>query len=338
MRSTEALFERAILTEIRFTRAVRGWVLALLRVVALTGLIATLETPGHRAEAQTVAPPASPSGPAAGNAAAKLSSPDPETGSVVEGAYRNPYFGLSLPLPAGWSEDLAGPPPSPVASYVLEAIEGTKTDRATMLVVGQDLFFGAKPFANIAELAADLSDDFARDPIMTIDRKLAAITIAGHDFLRFDYHAGELYRVWLATELRCHVLSFNITGTDQARVERIARGLDAMSLPPNSGSQPVSADGEQPNPVCIKDYVTKQTVLRRIEPDPVEPRGVNLPVRFIIGVDGRIRHIHVINARPAQRRSIEQALTQWEFTPYLVAGHPTEVETGVLFNFKPTGQ
>lgn len=338
MRPIQALFESAIPKKARRTRITRISVLTLLRVVAFTGMMATLELPGHCAEAQTVAPAVSPREPSEENAGAKASTPDPETGSVVNGAYRNPYFGLALPLPATWSEDLAGPPPSPAASYVLEALEGIKTDRATMLVVAQDLFFGAKPFSNISELAADLSDYFTNDPIMTIDRKLTHSTIAGHDFLRFDYHAGELYRVWLATELRCHVLSFNITGTDPARIESVARGLEAISLPPAAEAQAVSADGEQPTPVCIKNYATEKTVLHRVEPVPVEPRGVNLPVRFIIGTDGRIRHIHVINARPAQRQSIEQALKQWEFSPYLVAGHPTEVETGVLFKFKPTAQ
>jgi len=308
-----------------------------LLVATLMSLMMAPVPPVYQAQAQPVTPPAA-SRLAEQNAAGKLSSPDPETGSVVDGAYRNSYFGLSLPLPAGWSEDLAGPPPSPVANYVLEALDGTKTDRAMILVVAQDLFFGAKPFANIAELAADLRDFMAHDSIMTIDRNLTQSTIAGHDFLRFDYHAGELYRVWLATELRCHVLSFNITGTDRARIESIARGLDAISLPPNSEVPPAGADGEQSNPVCIKDYVTEKTLLRRVEPVPVEPRGVNLPVRFIIGIDGRIRHIHVINARPAQRQSIEEALKQWEFSRYLVAGHPAEVETGVLFKFKPTGQ
>jgi hypothetical protein len=266
------------------------------------------------------------------------SSPDPETGSIVDGAYRNPYFGLSLPLPAGWSEDLAGPPPSPVGSYVLDAFEGIKADRATMLIVAQDLFFGAKTFADIAGLATDLRDAIAGNPIMTIDRALADTTIAGHDFLRFDYHAGNLYRVWLATELRCHVVSFNITATDQAKIENIARGLDAISLPANSAVQTAGAQDERPHPVCIKDYVTKQTLLHSVDPVPVEPRGVNLPVRIIVGVDGRVRHIHVISARPAQRQSIEQALMRWELVPYLAGGHPAEVETGVLFKFKPGAQ
>ncbi|MGA2127081.1 MAG: energy transducer TonB [Xanthobacteraceae bacterium] len=261
---------------------------------------------------------------------------EPESGSVVGSAYVNNYFGLSVPLPPGWSEGLAGPPPSPAGSYVLSAFDGTKVDRASILIVAQDLFFGAKPFASAAEMAADFRDAIKGISYMTIDRGLDDTTIGGHAFQRLDYNAGGLYRVWLSTELRCHAVMFNITGTARDQVESIARGLEAMSLPAAAGTQ-AAAGAEQTNPVCIKNYATEETLLRKVDPVPNDPRGVNVPVRIIIGGDGRVRHVHVINASPAQRQAIVEALMQWEFKPYEVMGHPTEVETGVLFKFKPHG-
>jgi len=292
------------------------------------------EAPGSRVQAQpdsgSQAPP--------GHATTGWSSPDPESGSVIGTAYENRYFGLSVPLPPGWSEGLAGPPPSPVGSYVLSAFDGTKVDRASILIVAQDLFFGAKPFASAAEMAADFRDAIQGISDMTIDRGLDGTTIGGHAFLRLDYHAGGLYRVWLGTELRCHAVMLNITGTDRAQVERIARGLEAMSLPAEAGAQMVASTGnEQTNPVCMKDYATEQTLLRKVDPVPNDPRGVNVPVRIIVGADGRVRHVHVISASPAQRQAIVEALMQWEFKPHVVMGHPAEVETGVLFKFKPHG-
>ena len=106
-----------------------------------------------------------------------------------------------------------------------------------MLIVAQDLFFSAKPFKNAADMAADFRDSIVGIPDMTIDGGPASITIGGQAFVRLDYHAGGLYRVWLATELRCHVVMFNVTGTDQAQVDGIARGLDAMSVPADIATQ-----------------------------------------------------------------------------------------------------
>src|SRR5207247_7887325 len=124
----------------------------------------------------------------------------PEDGWVSGASYNNPYFGLSVPLPPGWMEGLAGPPPSNLGTYVLTALDGTRADAATILIVAQDLFFGARPFANSAALAADFRDGIAGMPDMTIDSGPVTTTIGKQAVLRLDYHAGGLFRVWLATE------------------------------------------------------------------------------------------------------------------------------------------
>jgi hypothetical protein len=260
---------------------------------------------------------------------------DPESGAVVGDIYTNAYFGLSLPLPPGWTEGLAGPPPSDRGLYVLAAIDGTNVSSATILIVAQDQFFSAKPLSNVANAAADFRDAMAGTPDLTVDRTPAHITIGGHDFLRLDYNAGGLYRVWLATELRCHVVSFNITGTDRATVDRITDFLHAMSLPAQANTQAAStSEAERTPPVCMKDYVTAQTTVRRVAPLLVDLNGLTVPVRIIIGPDGKILHVHVISATPAQRRAVEEALMQWEFKPLELMGRPTEVETGLAFEFK----
>jgi hypothetical protein len=260
---------------------------------------------------------------------------DPESGAVVGDIYTNAYFQLSLPLPPGWAEGLAGPPPSGRGLYVLAAMDGTKANRTTMLIVAQDQFFSAKPLANVGAAATDLRDAMASIPDLSIDRTPAEVMIGGHDFLRLDYNAGGLYRIWLATELRCHIVSFNITGTDQATVNRIAGFLENMSLRPQSSTQIVSvSDAGRTSPICMKNYVTEQTTLRRVDPLQVDLNGLTVPVRIIIGPDGKVEHVHVISATPAQRRAIEEALTQWEFRPFELAGRPTEVETGLAFEFK----
>ncbi len=264
---------------------------------------------------------------------------DPESGAVVGDTYTNAYFGLSMPLPPGWTEGLAGPPPSGRGLYVLASIDGTKTSRATLLIVAQDLFFSAKPFSNAADIAADMAAAFratlASIPDLSIDPQPTAVTLGGRAFLRLDYHAGGLYRGWLATELRCHVVSFNITATDQATVDRIADLLHGMSLPAPSETQAGGVDdAERTTPQCMKDYVTAQTTVHRVNPVQVDLNGLTVPVRIIIGGDGKVEHVHVISATPTQRQAIEEALMHWQFKPLEAIGHPTEVETGLSFDFK----
>jgi hypothetical protein len=261
--------------------------------------------------------------------------PDPEAGSFVGDTYANAYFGLALSLPLGWTEGLAGPPPSGRGLYVLASMDGTKVDHATLLIVAQDLFFSARPLADVADVAADFRVSLGGIPDLSIDSRPANVTLGGQAFLRLDYHAGGLYRGWLATELRCHVVSFNITATDQATVDRIADLLQAISLPAQSeAATGTNAGAARTIPVCIKDYVTAQTTIHRVEPAGVDLNGLRVPVRIIIGADGKVEHVHVISATPAQRQAIEGALRQWEFRPFELMGHPTEVETGLTFEFK----
>jgi Gram-negative bacterial TonB protein C-terminal len=303
-------------------------------VVMLAGAWATLPaTPVMAADPSTLLQ--SESHQPSDNTAVGRRDADPEAGSVVEDAYANAYFGLTLPLPSGWTEGLAGPPPSARGLYVLASIDGTQAFGATMLIVAEDLFFTAKPFANVADVAADFRAATAAIPDMSIDQRPASIMIGGQTFLRLDYNAGGLYRAWLATELRCHVVSFNITARDRATVDHTADFLRTLSLRPPSETQPASGSDAAPTtPVCIKDYVTAQTTLHRVDPPPTDLNGLTVPVRIIIGADGKVEHVHVINATPAQRQAIEQALPQWQFKPFEVMGHPTAVETGLTFAFR----
>lgn len=261
--------------------------------------------------------------------------PDPESGSVNDGVYANGYFRLSVALPPGWSEGLAGPPSSRLGYYVLAALDGTKADGASLLITAQDLFFSAKPFADAAAMTMDFHDVIAGRPGMVIDAGPEGATIGGQDFQRLDYHASGLYRVWLAADLRCHVVVFNITGRDQEAVAGIVHGLDAIPLRTPRAATGTDAMGSVP--VCHKDYVTAETLRRKVDPVPIDTTGVKVPVRIIIGADGHVRHVHVISASPAQRAAIVEALMQWEVAPDEAEGHPAEVETGLVFTFKHQG-
>lgn len=131
-------------------------------------------------------------------------------------------------------------------------------------------------------------------------------------------------RIVLATDLRCHVVIFTLTGLQRDQLKELEATLDRLSLPAG-----------EPNPTCVKGYATAETVLWKVDPVPVAPQFLQIPVRITIGKDGNAKRVHVIHAFPQQRRSIEDVLGQWRFKPYQLDGRPAEVETGLVFQFKP---
>lgn len=263
---------------------------------------------------------------AASKSSARPPQANPEDGRVADGAYTNEYFRMAYRLPPGWGKDLDGPPPSSAGYYMLTALTGEGTRPGTMLITAQDRFFGPAPAASSVELVSHLRHRISEIDGMTIDHDPLETTIAGRRFVKIDFSGVGLFRTTLITESRCHFVSFNFTTSDPATLARLVISLGDLSLDQPAGRANVF-------PVCVKDYATSEHVRSRIEPTPAGPKFTVVPVRIIIGTDGRVRHTHVIRGSPEQRTSIIAALTQWRFEPPVINGRPTEVETGLTFPF-----
>src|SRR5882762_9613430 len=162
---------------------------------------------------------------------------------------------------------------------------------------------------------------------MTIDSEPAQVSVGGRPGYRVDFSGVGLFRSMIAIEIRCHVLTFNLTSRDPEFLASLVRSLDNLASVRKKTSDPV--------PECLAGYATSENVVHRVEPDDVGAKAVSIPVRMIVATDGSVKHVHVIRASAAQRRNIEEALRQWKFKSYVKLGRPVEVETGMTFNFKP---
>ena len=252
--------------------------------------------------------------------------PEPEGGGIEHNAYVNSYFDLSYAVPQNWIESFKGPPPSATGYYVLSQLVTSPAaqDRGTMMLSASDMFFLLHPAASALELLQQ--SERALPDVMKVEHAPAEVQIGNRSFARMDYTGAGIHWSLVATEIRCHTLQFVFTSRDPELIDRLVQGLGSLALP-----------AENDFPVCLKDYVSDTTVLHKVDPALVGPKYTTIPVRMIIGKDGKVEHVHVITAFPEQARSISDALMQWTFKPYLQNGHPAELETGLVFEFKPDG-
>ncbi len=88
-------------------------------------------------------------------------------------------------------------------------------------------------------------------------------------------------------------------------------------------------------PVCVKGYARGENVLEKVDPVFSQPKFNAVPVRIIIDKKGKVKHVHLLSAFEDQSKAITDALMQWRFRPYLVDGHPVDVETGIMFGRIP---
>jgi Gram-negative bacterial TonB protein C-terminal len=249
----------------------------------------------------------------------------PEGGVISQNRYDNAYFGVSYTFSDGWTQRYEGPPPSDSGYYVLaqiEPLEVRNAQRGHFLIAAQDLFFTTASARNAAEFIDQFRNRLAED--YRVERT-GKVRMTGYEFERLDYlspASGLHWRV-LATEIRCHVLEFVFTGSDTRSLDRQIASLGELIQRADSA------------PVCIKDFASYDTVLEREEPVFSEQRFNQVPVRIVIGRDGKVKHVHFLSAFPEQARAITEALEQWRFKPYSVNGQAVEVETGIVFGRAP---
>jgi hypothetical protein len=72
-------------------------------------------------------------------------------------------------------------------------------------------------------------------------------------------------------------------------------------------------------------------VVAKTDPMFSTNRYNSIPVRVIVGSDGRVKHAHLLSAFPDQSQAILAALRTWRFKPYRRDGKAVEIETGMVF-------
>jgi hypothetical protein len=189
------------------------------------------------------------------------------------------------------------------------------------------MFFAAKPLSDAASAANDFRHAISQVEGMTIDREPLEVKIAGRAVQRIDFSGVGLYRAMFVAEIRCHLVSFNLTARDPEVLDGMTRSLDRLSF---AGGKGAAASA----PRCMKDYAVAENLLSKVEPVIPGSLATPIPVRIIIGKDGGVKHVHVIRATAEQRNSIESALRQWKLRRYEIEGKAVEIETGVVFQLK----
>jgi hypothetical protein len=259
--------------------------------------------------------------------------PVPEGGTITNSIFSNQYFGMSYPVPSDFEEKYKGPPPSDSGRYVLLQLRPADTfkgpARGQILVTAQDMFFSPFPAANALDLVNYSKDHLQADYKVEIPPTKTAV--AGHPFTFFAYWSpiAELHWYVLATEIRCHAVQVIVTSRDTKLLENLIADMNKMKLPDEAN--PTGGTGGGASPVCLQDYANDENLITRVDPVLTEHKFNPVPVRIIIGKEGKVKHIHFLSAFPDQAKVITDALNQWKFKRYLKNGQPVEVETGIMF-------
>ncbi len=94
--------------------------------------------------------------------------------------------------------------------------------------------------------------------------------------------------------------------------------------------------------VRVSQGVTQGMVIHRVQPSyPQLARTARVQgavvLAAIIGKDGAVQNLHVMNGHPLLTQAALDAVRQWRYKPYILNGEPVEVDTQITVNFTLSG-
>jgi protein TonB len=101
----------------------------------------------------------------------------------------------------------------------------------------------------------------------------------------------------------------------------------------------------RPTPVVSLVRISHMDVgslIHRVQPIYPGPARIariqgSVMMTAIIGKDGTIENLHVLNGHPMLTSAAIEAVRQWRYRPYILNNEPVEVETQITVNFSLSG-
>jgi len=124
-----------------------------------------------------------------------------------------------------------------------------------------------------------------------------------------------------------------------------SNGTPAGAPEPPSNASPSTGPGAQPNPAPIPSgpvRVSSGTMAGQVihQTPPVYPADAKaagiqgtVVLKAIIGKDGTVENLTVVSGPKELQKSALEAVSQWQYKPFLLNGQPIEVQTTINVNY-----
>lgn len=237
--------------------------------------------------------------------------------------YKSAECGVTYQPQAGWHSEER----SEAGAFRVVFTSPDAVSRLTFLVLSKGLFADAT--VENALPPADAGKRF---------RKLKspkAFSAAGFSFVRADFQqeGQSVYQSRLMADAGAWRVLVIVSAASPQMVQQLLGTLSSFAFSPPEPIKVLSDDH-----VLVDAAEMKQTLVKAVPPQSpnlasgtIRNGAVNLHV--VIGKDGKVKDVTVINGDRVLTGYAVEAVKQWEYRPYYYKGQPVEVETRVTLNF-----
>ena len=117
----------------------------------------------------------------------------------------------------------------------------------------------------------------------------------------------------------------------------VAVGCAAAGQESNNAAAPPTKQ-ELPKRVRVSEGVMRALLIKRVEPEyPEEARKKHVQgsvvMKAIISHEGDVQELTLLSGDALLAPAALEAAKQWKYKPYLLQGHPVEIETQIMMIF-----
>jgi len=207
------------------------------------------------------------------------------------------------------------PAAAPIEHVTLEVVKSVPAEYPLEAITKK--IQGSVPVSVVISPAGDVESAEADNG----DPLLQAPALAAAKQWKFKAHKGDV-----STPTKCYAnVSFEFQLPGELTSSRSPSLVHGMLM----------QGGEFPASLRVSETVMQGMRTKRV--DPVHPLGAEnagmVVLETTVGADGKVKDVSPLSGQNELVRAAEDAVRQWEFKPYLLAGEPVAVITRSTVNF-----
>ena len=292
-----------------------------------------------------------------------------EDGTLLNGTYSNECLGFSLQLPTGWvtpyqQATQARARHIPGGLSLLLIRQQTSGSNAILLLARENASFAGNTQQLVSKLVQDYVD--ASPSTRSLLGDVHPVKYGGQQFFRQDYKrdiegGATLYMAFVLTSFRGFFMGGSLVAESAEELNKEADLLSGVSfqkdaappscstgpdIQPTAGtiggmvtSKPLSPPpGWLPARVRVSTKVSEALLIKKVNPEyPPIARQKHIEgvvvLTAVINARGDVQDLSVLSGDPLLVSAATEAVKQWKYKPYLLAGDPTNMETLINVSF-----
>jgi TonB family protein len=265
-----------------------------------------------------------------------------DRGTLQGRVYTNQFLRFSWTLPEDWAAQQDSSPPNKGRNYTLLRLApgGPRTDEYIVLT--------AQDFTDTPGFGYEYMDKLKAivegQGWKTLGERSYRSLGGGLRAERDTYQSGDeppRYMAVIAAPSRGYEIKFVISAGSPERLEELVWSAVTLKITPDWEAPASSSNPPSDEPVervRISEKVSQLLILRKVQPRyPTVARQAHVQGSVVmtarISKEGRMKRLDVMEGDPVLAQAALEAVSQWQYKPYVLEQKPVEVETQITVKF-----